>query len=105
MSKQSEAILEEQLVAQLKMLGYGYALINSEKDLILNLKTQLEKHNNITFSPTEFEKVLNILSKGTVFEKAKTLRQKQHIVRVELNLLWRRTSQHHCFVQHVCRYL
>ena len=81
MSKQSEQILEEQLVAQLKMLGYGYALINSEKDLIFNLKAQLERHNNITFSATEFEKVLNILSKGSVFEKAKTLRQKQHIVR------------------------
>ena len=81
MNKQSEAILEEQLVAQLKMLGYGYALINSEKDLILNLKATLEKHNNISFSPTEFEKVLNILSKGSVFDKAKTLRQKQHIVR------------------------
>lgn len=81
MSKQSEAILEEQLVAQLKMLGYQYALINSEKDLILNLKAQLEKHNSCAFSATEFEKVLNILSKGTVFEKAKTLREKQHIVR------------------------
>ena len=81
MSKQSEAILEEQLVAQLKMLGYQFALINSEKDLIQNLKAQLEKHNNCSFSATEFEKVLNILSKGTVFEKAKTLRQKQHIVR------------------------
>jgi type I restriction enzyme R subunit len=81
MSKQSEAILEEQLVAQLKMLGYQYALVNSEKDLILNLKAQLEKHNSCAFSATEFEKVLNILSKGTVFEKAKTLREKQHIVR------------------------
>ena len=34
MSKQSEAILEEQLVAQLQQLGYKYALINSEKELI-----------------------------------------------------------------------
>jgi type I restriction enzyme R subunit len=49
--------------------------------LIANLKTQLEKHNNIQFSPKEFERVLNILSKGSVFEKAKTLRQKQHILR------------------------
>lgn len=81
MSRQSEAILEEQLVTQLKQLGYKYVLINSEKDLILNLKSQLEKHNDILFSSTEFDKVLNILSKGSVFEKAKTLRQKQHIVR------------------------
>ena len=81
MSKQSEAILEEQLITQLKALGYKYILTNSEKDLLLNLKSQLEKHNNISFSATEFEKVLNILSKGTVFEKSKTLRQKQHIIR------------------------
>jgi type I restriction enzyme R subunit len=44
-------------------------------------KQQLEKHNNIQFSKAEFERVLNILSKGSVFEKAKTLREKQHIVR------------------------
>lgn len=81
MSKQSEAILETQLVAQLQQLGYKYAPIGTEKELINNLKAQLEKHNNITFSATEFDKVLNILNKGSVFEKAKTLRQKQHIVR------------------------
>ncbi|HEY5591942.1 MAG TPA: type I restriction endonuclease subunit R [Paludibacter sp.] len=81
MSRQSEAILEEQLVTQLQQLGFKYALINSEKDLMLNLKSQLEKQNNILFSTNEFEKVLNILSKGSVFEKAKTLRQKQHILR------------------------
>ncbi len=81
MSRQSEQILEEQLIAQLQKLGYSYAVINSEKDLIINLKAQLEKHNNITFSSSEFEKVLNLLSKGSVFEKSKTLRQKQHIIR------------------------
>ena len=89
MSRQSEQILEEQLIAQLQKLGYGYIVINSEKDLLLNLKGQLEKHNltalsktgNEQFSKTEFERVLNLLSKGSVFEKGKTLRQKQHIVR------------------------
>jgi type I restriction enzyme R subunit len=81
MAKQSEQILEEQLIAQLQKLGYGLVHIKDEKELIANLKTQLEKHNNIQFSPKEFERVLNILSKGSVFEKAKTLRQKQHILR------------------------
>ena len=81
MSKQSEAILEEQLVIRLQQLGYKLAPISNEQELLDNLKAQLEKHNNITFSATEFDKVLNILNKGTVFEKAKTLRQKQHIVR------------------------
>ena len=89
MSRQSEQILEEQLIAQLQKLGYAYIVINSEKDLLLNLKGQLEKHNASAFtktgneqlSKTEFERVLNILNKGSIFEKGKTLRQKQHILR------------------------
>ena len=81
MPKQPEQILEDQLIEQLQQLGYGLILIKDEKELIANLKQQLEKHNNISFSDKEFEKVLNILSKGSVFEKAKTLREKQHIIR------------------------
>jgi type I restriction enzyme R subunit len=81
MSKQPELILEEQLIAKLQEHGYALAHIPNETELIANLKVQLEKHNNIAFSDKEFEKVLNILSKGSVFEKAKTLREKQHIVR------------------------
>ena len=88
MSKQSEQILEQQLITQLQKLGYEFAVINSEKDLLRNLKSQLEKHNNITFSQPEFDKVLNILSKGTVFEKGKILREKQHIVRDNGNNLY-----------------
>lgn len=81
MAKQPEQILEEQLVEQLQKLKYSLVQIKDEKELIANLQSQLEKHNNIKFSNAEFEKVLNILSKGSVFEKAKTLREKQHIVR------------------------
>ncbi len=81
MAKQSEQILEEQLIANLQKLGYQYLSINDEKGLLTNLKNQLEKHNQISLSDAEFDKVLNILNKGSVFEKAKTLRQKQHIIR------------------------
>lgn len=81
MSKQSEQILEEQLIVLLQKLGYAYVAIADEKALLANLKAQLEKHNNIQFSVTEFDKVINILNKGSVFEKAKTLREKQHLVR------------------------
>ena len=81
MSKQPEQILEEQLIAKLQELGYALVHIQNETELIDNLKVELEKHNHITFSNKEFEKVLNILSKGSVFEKAKTLREKQHIIR------------------------
>ncbi len=78
MSKQSEQILEEQLLIQLQKLGYKYITIADEKSLLVNLKTQLEKHNHIQFSDSEFEKVVNILNKGSVFEKAKVLREKKH---------------------------
>ena len=81
MSTQPEQVLENQLVAQLQKLKYEKVIIKDENALTANLKTQLEKHNNITFSASEFERVLNILSKGSVFEKAKTLRAKQHIER------------------------
>ena len=65
MSKQSEQILEEQFIAQLQKLGYKYITIADEKGLLLNLKAQLEKHNQLQFSDAEFE-------------KAKTLREKKH---------------------------
>ncbi|WP_233861252.1 type I restriction endonuclease subunit R [Tenacibaculum piscium] len=81
MSTQSEQVLENKLVAQLSNQGYAKVNIPDEASLLANLKVQLEKHNNITFTTKEFERVLNILSKGSVFEKAKTLREKQHIVR------------------------
>ena len=81
MSKQSEQVLEEKLIAQLQKLGYKYAIIPNEKALIVNLKSQLERHNNISLSDSEFDKVMNILNKGSVFEKAKTLRERQHIIR------------------------
>lgn len=81
MAKQPEAVLEEQLVDQLQKLGYGLVMLKDEKDVLSNLKQQLEKHNRIQFSDKEFDKVLNILNKGSVFEKAKTLREKQHIVK------------------------
>lgn len=81
MSRQSEQILEEKLIAQLQKLGYQSVPISDEKGLLANLKTQLEKHNNTKLSAAEFDKVLNILNKGSVFEKAKMLREKQHILR------------------------
>jgi type I restriction enzyme R subunit len=81
MAKQPEQILEEQLVHQLQTMGYAGVTIVDEKDLLANLKSQLEKHNKKEFSAKEFDRVLNILSKGSVFEKAKTLRERQHILK------------------------
>lgn len=74
MSKQSEAILEDNLIKQLSSLSYEKVTIHTEEELISNLKTQLQKHNNIILSESEFKRVLNHLNKGNVFEKAKILR-------------------------------
>lgn len=76
MSKQSEAILEENLLKQLQLQKYERVIIKDDKDLEKNLKTQLEKHNKTTLTDTEFKRVLNHLNKGNVFEKAKILRDK-----------------------------
>jgi type I restriction enzyme R subunit len=76
MSKQSEAVLEENLIKQLDSLGYEKVLIRDEEALLANLKSQLEKHNKTTLSTDEFNRILNHLNKGNVFEKAKILRDK-----------------------------
>lgn len=55
-SYQSEAELERDFIKQLQSQAYEYLHITSEKDLILNLRKQLEKLNNITFSDTEWER-------------------------------------------------
>jgi len=76
LTTQPEQVLENNLVDQLKGLGHKPVVLKSEKDLLSNLKAQLEKHNKTTFSTTEFERILIHLSKGNIFDKAKTLRDK-----------------------------
>ncbi len=81
MAKQSEQQLENELVAQLQGLGYGLILINSEEDLLGNLKAQLSHFNGIELSGQEFKQVLNHLAKGNIFDKAKTLRERYVLTR------------------------
>lgn len=76
MSREPEQILEDNLVKQLVALGYSFVPVKDEKALVTNLKTQIEKHNNLKLSEKEFKKVLNHLNKGNVFERAKTLRDR-----------------------------
>ncbi len=77
MTSQSEQILEQNLISQLVSNGYERVVIKDEKDLLRNLKSQLEKHNNKTFSEGDFAQILNHLTKtNNVFEKAKVLRDK-----------------------------
>ena len=53
---QSEQILEDNLIKQLKTLGYKYVNIPDETTLLSNLKTQLEQFNNISLSEKEYQK-------------------------------------------------
>jgi len=81
MTYQSEAALEKQLIKQLQQIGYTFVTLANETELKSNLKSQLEKHNKTTFSTAEFDQIVNTLSKGSVFEKAKTLREKQLLIK------------------------
>ncbi len=83
MTTQPEQILEDNLIAQLVELGYTYIAIKDEIDLFANFKSQLEKHNKVTLSDTEFKLILNHLNKGNVFDRAKILRDKLPLVRAD----------------------
>jgi type I restriction enzyme R subunit len=76
MTKQSEAILEYNLIQQLVGLGYASVKVMDGKALVANLKIQLETFNKATYTNKEFDGILNHLAKGNVFEKAKTLRDR-----------------------------
>ncbi len=74
MTHQSESQLEKSLIEQLGRLGFSPVILEDTNALVSNLKTQLERFNQLTFSDTEFARILNHLNKGDRFQKAKTLR-------------------------------
>jgi type I restriction enzyme R subunit len=53
---QSEADLERAFIEQLTTQAYVYLSITSEADLVANLRLQLEKLNDFTFTDTEWER-------------------------------------------------
>ncbi len=54
---QSEAALEESFIAKLVSMGYERLHINSEADLLLNLRRQLEALNELTLSESEWQRL------------------------------------------------
>ena len=58
-SYQSEAELEKEFIRMLCEQGYEYLNIHAEKDLIANLRTQLEKLNSYNFSDSEWDRFFN----------------------------------------------
>ena len=75
MTVQSEYQLENELISQLKQLGYASVTLKDESQLLSNLKTQIERANGLApLSDTEWKQVISFLNTGTVFERAKNLR-------------------------------
>ena len=64
---QSEQELEQNLIQRLTGLGYEPVTLSNAAALTANLKTQLEKHNGIKLSDTEFKSILNHLDKCPLF--------------------------------------
>ncbi len=80
-SYQSEAALERAFIEQLKSQAYEYLPITNEQDLIINLRAQLEKLNDISFTDNEWSvffatELAN--PNQSIEEKTKTI-QEDHI--------------------------
>jgi type I restriction enzyme R subunit len=88
MTTQPEQALEDSLVKQLIDLGYEYVQVRDERDLLTNLKAQLEKHNKVDISASGFEQILNHLNKGNVFDRAKVLRDKVRYKKTNGETIW-----------------
>lgn len=58
-NNQSEDDLEKEFIKNLESIGYEYLQINKEEDLIINLRTQIEKLNKINFNDDEWKRFYN----------------------------------------------
>ena len=80
-SFQSEADLEKELISMLCDQGYERLIINSEEELINNLRCKIEELNNYHFSDNEWDNFFNqYIAKENehIEEKTKTI-QEDHI--------------------------
>lgn len=78
---QSEAQLEAEFIRLLVELGYERLTINKEKDLIENLRRQLEKLNDYQFSDDEWNRLFTEVlanSKDGIVEKTRLI-QEDHV--------------------------
>lgn len=84
---QSETDLERGMIRQLQQQGYEYVDIKRESELIANLRRQLERLNNYTFTDGEWDRFFKaeIANEGKgISEKAETI-QKDHIKTLTLD--------------------
>lgn len=78
---QSEAALEKSLIEQLRMQAYEYLPFTTEKELIHNLRRQLEQLNDYEFTDPEWEQFFNsrIANRNYDIEDKTTIIQEDHI--------------------------
>ncbi|NMB06442.1 MAG: type I restriction endonuclease subunit R [Bacteroidales bacterium] len=78
---QSEAALEKSLIEQLRMQAYEYLPFTTEKELIQNLREQLEQLNDYAFTDPEWEQFFNnrIANRNYDIEDKTTIIQEDHI--------------------------
>lgn len=78
---QTEAQLEEELIKHLTQQGYEFLPIHQEKDLVDNLRVQLEKLNSYTFTDNEWSRFFNenIANKNDDIVAKTTKIQEDHI--------------------------
>ncbi len=81
MTTQPEALLEAELVTQLRDMGYGFVAIQDDAGLLANLQAQLEAFNGTTFTPRDMTRLLNHLQKGTLYDRSKILRDRYALER------------------------
>ena len=81
MTHQSEQQLEKTLIEQLGRLGFSSVVLEDAAAMVANLRGQLEKFNQTTFSDDEFIRILNHINKSDRFQKAKTLRDRFALAR------------------------
>ena len=78
---QSEAQLEKDLIKNLTEQGYDYLPIHKEQDLVDNLRVQLQRLNDYTFTDSEWKRFFNdVLANQNEGIEAKTTKiQEDHI--------------------------
>jgi type I restriction enzyme R subunit len=86
-SYQSEDALEQEFIKTLQGQSYEYLKINSEEELINNLRKQLEKLNNYSFSDNEWNYLFNNIltnSNNGILEKTRII-QEDYIQTIDLD--------------------
>ena len=78
---QSEAQLEKELIKTLTEQGYDYLPIHTEQDLVDNLRVQLQRLNDYTFTDSEWKRFFNdvIANQNEGIEAKTTKIQEDHI--------------------------